>query len=122
MTATVPELAGLPTLREAAARRGTVGFEYRGKQRRLDPYGLLLRDGFWYVVGRDHEHDEPRTYRVDRITGEVDVVEDADVRAPGRVRPSRRVSERPEAARCRRGRRCGGDGARRRGPGRRRRA
>ncbi len=71
VSATVPELAALPTLREAAARRVTVEFEYRDKARRLDPYGLLLRHGFWYVVGRDHEHDEPRTYRVDRISGDV---------------------------------------------------
>ena len=75
MTAVVPELAGLPVLREAAARRATVTFEYRGKRRRLDPYGLLLRTGFWYVVGRDHEHDEQRTYRVDRITGAVEALE-----------------------------------------------
>ena len=40
-------------LREAAARRATVTFDYRGR-RRLDPYGLLLRRGFWYVVGHDH--------------------------------------------------------------------
>ena len=71
VTAIVPELANLPALREAAARRATVTFDYRGKARRLDPYGLLLRTGFWYVVGRDHEHDEQRTYRVDRITGDV---------------------------------------------------
>jgi len=84
VTATVPQLPALPTLREAAARRSTVTFEYRGKQRRLDPYGLLLRDGFWYVIGRDHEHDEPRTYRVDRMTGDVEVVEDATfARPPG---------------------------------------
>lgn len=69
VTAVVPEVAGLPVLREAAARRSTVTFRYRGKERQLDPYGLLLRGGFWYVVGRDHGHDETRTYRVDRIEG-----------------------------------------------------
>jgi predicted DNA-binding transcriptional regulator YafY len=73
VTATVPDLPQLPALREAAARRAVVQFEYREKGRQLDPYGLLLRAGFWYVVGRDHEHDEVRTYRVDRITGAVDV-------------------------------------------------
>jgi proteasome accessory factor B len=71
VSATVPELAGLPALREAAARRIAVTFRYHGTVRRLDPYGLLLRTGFWYVVGRDHTHDELRTYRVDRIEGEV---------------------------------------------------
>jgi predicted DNA-binding transcriptional regulator YafY len=67
VTAVVPDVAGLPVLRDAAAGRSTVTFRYRGKERRLDPYGLLLRGGFWYVVGHDHEHDEVRTYRVDRI-------------------------------------------------------
>jgi proteasome accessory factor B len=71
ITASVPEVAALPVLRDAAARRATVGFEYRGRARHLDPYGLLLRDGFWYVVGHDHEHGEVRTYRVDRIGGDV---------------------------------------------------
>ena len=72
ITAFVPDVVGLPTLRDAAARRATVTFRYRDKARTIDPYGLLLRNGFWYVVGRDHEHDESRTYRVDRIEGEVD--------------------------------------------------
>jgi predicted DNA-binding transcriptional regulator YafY len=71
INASVPEVAALPALRDAAARRASVRFEYRRKARHLDPYGLLLRDGFWYVVGFDHEHDEPRTYRVDRIDGAV---------------------------------------------------
>jgi proteasome accessory factor B len=71
VTASVPEVAALPALRDAAARRAAVHFEYRGKPRHLDPYGLLLRDGFWYVVGHDHEHGELRTYRVDRIAGDV---------------------------------------------------
>ena len=96
VTAVVPELAGLPVLREAAARRATVTFDYRGKRRRLDPYGLLLRTGFWYVVGHDHEHGEQRTYRVDRITGPVEALEGGaferpagfDLRTRSRVTPS----------------------------------
>ncbi len=72
VTANVPELPVLPTLRRAAARRAVVAFTYRGRPRRVDPYGLLLRDGFWYLLGRDHGHDELRTYRVDRISvGEI---------------------------------------------------
>jgi predicted DNA-binding transcriptional regulator YafY len=71
VSAMVPELAGLPVLREASASRATVEFEYRGTVRRLDPYGLLLRGGFWYVIGHDHTHGELRTYRVDRISGDV---------------------------------------------------
>ena len=47
---------------------------YRGSRAGSIPYGLLLRDGFWYVVGHDHEHDELRTYRVDRIAGDVQIV------------------------------------------------
>jgi predicted DNA-binding transcriptional regulator YafY len=51
-----------------------VGFFYRGHDRRVDPYGLMLRNGFWYVLGRDHGHDGLRTYRVDRIAGGVEIV------------------------------------------------
>jgi predicted DNA-binding transcriptional regulator YafY len=75
VTATVPELPNLPTLREASSRRLAVAFGYHGTPRRLDPYGLLLRTGFWYVVGRDHTHDDLRTFRVDRIEGDVAVLE-----------------------------------------------
>src|SRR5690606_1474294 len=54
VSANVPTLDALPVLREAIAGRHPVGFEYRSKPRRVDPYGLLLRSGFWYVVGLDH--------------------------------------------------------------------
>ncbi|MFF6958169.1 WYL domain-containing protein [Streptomyces sp. NPDC008317] len=41
--------------------------------RHLEPYGLVLKAGVWYVVGRvpgpPAEHEDPwRTYRADRIT------------------------------------------------------
>lgn len=37
--------------------------------RRLDPYVLALRWGWWYVAGFCHTRREARTFRVDRIQG-----------------------------------------------------
>jgi predicted DNA-binding transcriptional regulator YafY len=76
----VPDRPELPTIRGAVATRSTIGFSYRGERRRLDPWGLLLRDGFWYVIGHDHDRDEQRTFRVDRFDGEP---ADIEVGAPG---------------------------------------
>jgi proteasome accessory factor B len=73
VSANLPTLRELPLLREATAARATVSFSYRSTKRALDPYGLLLRSGLWYLVGFDHAHSEVRTYRVDRIEGEVEV-------------------------------------------------
>lgn len=55
------------TLFDAVNRHATIEFEYRGTTRRLDPYGVVLRFGHWYVVGRDRDHDAPRAFRVDRF-------------------------------------------------------
>lgn len=71
VVAHVPELPALPTLREATARHCAVSFTYRGTSRSLHPFALLLRQGFWYVIGHDLDHGEVRTYRVDRIDGAV---------------------------------------------------
>jgi predicted DNA-binding transcriptional regulator YafY len=71
--ANVPQLEALPTLRQAIGAHHTVTFTYHDAARRLDPYGLLLRRGFWYVVGHDHGHAQRRTYRVDRIEGDVHI-------------------------------------------------
>jgi len=73
VAATVPTFEALPPLREAVAMKSAVRFRYRDVERELDPYGLLLRDGYWYVIGHDHSHQEVRTYRVDRIRGKVAV-------------------------------------------------
>ncbi|MEP7204418.1 MAG: WYL domain-containing protein [Ilumatobacteraceae bacterium] len=71
ITANLPQLQLLPALREAIAARSTVVFSYHAVARSLQPYGLLLREGFWYVIGHDVGHDELRTFRVDRIEGAV---------------------------------------------------
>jgi predicted DNA-binding transcriptional regulator YafY len=67
----MPSLPGLPMLRDATARRATVGFVYRDVERTVEPYGLLLRDGFWYLVGFDRTRGDRRTFRVDRIDGRI---------------------------------------------------
>ncbi len=73
VTAIVPDFASLPVLREAVSRRTSVTFTYRSVDRVVDPWGLLLRDGFWYLVGFDHARAERRTYRIDRIESDVAV-------------------------------------------------
>jgi proteasome accessory factor B len=71
VVATMPSVPGLPMLREATARRATVDFAYREVDRTVEPYGLLLRDGFWYLVGFDRTRGDRRTFRVDRIDGRI---------------------------------------------------
>ncbi len=63
----IPERPELPAIRTAVAARAPIEFGYRGEQRTLDPWGLLLRGGFWYVIGHDHDRGERRTFRVDRF-------------------------------------------------------
>ena len=67
MSASLPERPELPALRAAIAARAPVEFSYRGERRTLDPWGLLLRGGFWYVIGHDHARGGQRTFRVDRF-------------------------------------------------------
>ncbi len=67
----IPDDPALPPLRDATSVHAPVTFEYRGSSRELHPYALLLREGFWYVIGYDLGHGEVRTYRVDRIEGDV---------------------------------------------------
>jgi proteasome accessory factor B len=71
--ANIPVAVALPSLREAAAQRSEVVFTYRDVERRLQPYAVLLREGSWYVIGHDEGHDQVRTFRVDRIEGDVTV-------------------------------------------------
>ena len=98
ITANLPQLELLPALREAIAARATVSVPLPRAPRTLQPYALLLREGFWYVIGHDLGHDEVRTYRVDRIEGTVEHGEPRRVRTAGRLRPARGVPGGPEGA------------------------
>ena len=63
----------LSTLFGARRERRTVKFRYRDAARTLDPHNLSFRSGRWYVTGYDHDHAMSRTYRLDRISSEIEV-------------------------------------------------
>jgi proteasome accessory factor B len=72
-SAALPALASLPVLFAAATARAPVRFRYNDRDREVEPYGLVTRDGFWYLAGLDRSRGERRTFRVDRIDGDVTV-------------------------------------------------
>ena len=69
--ASLPADPRLPLLFEAVAQRRQVRFAYADVDRLVDPYRLDFRRGRWYLTGLDHERDDVRSYRLDRIDGEV---------------------------------------------------
>jgi predicted DNA-binding transcriptional regulator YafY len=73
-----PETPGrLAKLEGAISKQRTVKFGYRAitrdeeRERTIDPYALLLDGGRWYVIGRDHDREAIRTFRVSRIRGDI---------------------------------------------------
>ena len=64
----------LEKLRRANREHRSVTMLYQTSQvphpteRGLDPYALVHRWGWWYVIGFCHVHKEIRTFRVDRIS------------------------------------------------------
>ena len=70
MASLVPP-AALIELFEAVRTHATAAFAYRLEQRRVAPVGLWFRFGHWYLVAWDLERQAVRTFRVDRIEGEV---------------------------------------------------
>ena len=96
VAAVVPDAAALPALRDALSAGTSVRFRYRDVDRRVDPWGVLLRSGFWYLVGHDHERGARRTFRIDRIEGDVTTAEPATVLRPDDFDPLDAVPDDPK--------------------------
>ncbi|MEJ7763695.1 MAG: YafY family protein [Thermomicrobiales bacterium] len=64
------------------SHRAVTGIE---TERRLDPYGIVFRDGKWYAIGHCHLRDDRRVVRFDRITSVV--VEDERFERPAGFDP-----------------------------------
>jgi predicted DNA-binding transcriptional regulator YafY len=67
----------LAKIETAIFRRKTIVFDYYTMERdetgarKIDPYQLLFQGGQFYVVGRSHERDAIRVFRLSRIQGKV---------------------------------------------------
>jgi proteasome accessory factor C len=67
----------LAKIETAIFRRKTIVFDYYTMQRddlgsrKVDPYQLLFQGGQFYLVGRAHERDAIRVFRLTRIRGKV---------------------------------------------------
>ena len=70
--AAAPDTGTVLALAHAASQRQRVRIRYRSfagqdSERDLDPYGLVLHAGRWYVTGHDGKSGQVRTFRVDRV-------------------------------------------------------
>jgi proteasome accessory factor B len=79
----------LPGMVAAVSERRVVQFSHRkpaadeAEKRTLEPWGVLSWRGRWYVVGHDRTRADVRSFRLDRIVGEVRrLVEDARTTRP----------------------------------------
>ncbi|NNN12395.1 MAG: WYL domain-containing protein [Acidimicrobiaceae bacterium] len=86
-----PELVGV--MYEAAAKAKVVRFSYSGTVRNLEIYQITSRWGRWYVTGKDKARDSVRTFRVDRISGPIEIVADSQYRRPSRENKDRLLGE-----------------------------
>jgi proteasome accessory factor B len=63
----------LDALADALLLRHAVRFGYttatgEASERTVDPYAVVQRRGAWYLVGRDHDRDAVRAFRLERVT------------------------------------------------------
>ena len=111
--AEVTEIASLPSAPDLVALFTAVGerrpatFGYHGEERTVDPYRLDFQRGRWYVTGFDHLRGEERSFRVERVEGEVSLgaagsFERPSTAVPGlRLQPWQLGEDDPVAARLR---------------------
>jgi proteasome accessory factor B len=70
----------LPALLDAARQAKPVRFDYlkpgeaTAQSRTIEPWGVLSWRRRWYVAGFDRDRAEPRSFRLSRISGPVEVV------------------------------------------------
>jgi predicted DNA-binding transcriptional regulator YafY len=81
----------LAALAHGVLERRTLTFRYNADNRVVQPYGLLARNGIWYLIGFDQLRGDKRVFRVDRVEGGIVASEPADFTLPADFDPSRAV-------------------------------
>ncbi|MBE3559532.1 MAG: YafY family transcriptional regulator [Ktedonobacteraceae bacterium] len=83
----IPRNEIVVTLCAAAQQQRRVLLSYRAfsgeiTERRVDPYGLVYRSGFWYMTGYCHLRAALRTFRLDRAV-QAELLDETFTRPPG---------------------------------------
>jgi predicted DNA-binding transcriptional regulator YafY len=86
--AALPARTDLGAFFGAVVDRRPLRFTYKDEPRLVDPYRLDFQRGRWYLSGWDHGREGDRIFRLDRIAGEVEVLDGpAFTRRPTGGRP-----------------------------------
>ncbi|MFZ6002554.1 MAG: helix-turn-helix transcriptional regulator [Actinomycetota bacterium] len=87
--APLPADPNLVVIFAAVAARTAVSLSYHDELRTIDPYRLEFQRGRWYLTGYDHLRDDERNYRLDRIEGDVTMMEGTTFEPPSTSVPGR---------------------------------
>jgi proteasome accessory factor B len=93
--AELPLVDTLAPLFDASRRRCVVEISYRGRHRRVEPWGLTSKFGHWYVVGQDLDAGEMRVFRADRIDGDVVATDPDAFTVPNDFRADAYLADQP---------------------------
>jgi proteasome accessory factor B len=93
--AELPLVDTLAPLFDASRRRCIVELTYRGRDRRIEPWGLTSKFGHWYLVGQDLGAGEMRVFRADRIDGDVVATESGAFTVPPDFRADAYLEDQP---------------------------
>lgn len=74
-SATLTSAPHLSQVFEAVGQHRQMRFRYRDKDRTVDPFRLHHERGHWYVQGHDHDAGQSRSFRLDRVQGDLTVGE-----------------------------------------------
>ena len=67
-----PDQTGFPELWRATLSGTPVRFDYRETAvRHVEPWRMVLRRGHWYLLGFDRDRQDPRVFRLSRISSKV---------------------------------------------------
>lgn len=85
-----PDPTATSQLVDAVANRRRVRIAYTtgtgtALDTRIDPWAVVVRHGRWYLLGHNHDADEARAYRIDRVD-RVTIL-NADAHAPDDLNP-----------------------------------
>lgn len=67
-------------IEKALSQRKTIQYAYlalgrkKVQQRTVDPYGMMLTRGDWYLIGHSHERDAVRVFKLARIQGKISML------------------------------------------------